>query len=360
MKRIVAILLSIIMILSLAACGGSKDTLSEEEKKELGYKKYQDLGLEFKMGDVWDNADDNLTLGGLGDPENEKEPIYGGLDYGFISNELINEYNDIKENVKDEDERRKKLTEVFSKVKDLFSYVIIREDKLPDDEKLSDLTGKRHNEKIDTIDGLVFYFSYDEYDDEGLSEEAKKMYKSLYDDLENVRKSTIASKPITAQDAITGLKNLDFKVKDLDGNEVSSDIFKDNKLTMVNIWGTFCGPCIKEMPDLEALHQGLGSKGVKILGIIGDIPVGDDEETVKRIEELKATANKIIETKKVTFTNLIPDEYIRTNLVKSIAGFPTSFFVDGDGKIVGKVITGSRSKEEYEEIIMETLESIEK
>ena len=49
-----------------------------------------------------------------------------------------------------------------------------------------------------------------------------------------------------------------FETVDIDGNKVSSaDIFSKHKLTMVNIWGTFCGPCIREMPDLEELRARL-------------------------------------------------------------------------------------------------------
>ena len=52
-----------------------------------------------------------------------------------------------------------------------------------------------------------------------------------------------------------------FETTDIDGNQVSSaDIFSQHKITMVNIWGTFCGPCIDEMPDLEVLSGRLAEK----------------------------------------------------------------------------------------------------
>lgn len=65
-----------------------------------------------------------------------------------------------------------------------------------------------------------------------------------------------------------------FKSIDLDGTEISSDLYSNNKITMVNIWGTFCGPCIREMPDLAKLSQEYKSKGVEIIGI--PIDIADD------------------------------------------------------------------------------------
>ena len=57
-----------------------------------------------------------------------------------------------------------------------------------------------------------------------------------------------------------------FESTDLDGNKITSDIYSNNKITMINIWGTFCGPCIREMPELAQLSEEYKSKGVEIIG----------------------------------------------------------------------------------------------
>lgn len=44
-----------------------------------------------------------------------------------------------------------------------------------------------------------------------------------------------------------------FTAQDLQGNGVNQEILKGKKLTMVNVWATFCDPCINEMPDLGVL-----------------------------------------------------------------------------------------------------------
>jgi thiol-disulfide isomerase/thioredoxin len=150
---------------------------------------------------------------------------------------------------------------------------------------------------------------------------------------------------MTPQESITGMKKLTFNLKDLEGNDVTDAIFKDNKLTMVNIWGTFCGPCKREMPDLQALYEELKDEQISIIGIISDTPSPENEDA----------ARQIIKTSGVKFINLIPDDTIKNNLLTSISGVPTSFFVDSNGRIVGEVITGSMSKEEYQEKMLETL-----
>ena len=48
---------------------------------------------------------------------------------------------------------------------------------------------------------------------------------------------------------------VEFSAQIVNGDAVGSSIFKDYQLTMINIWGTLCKPCINEMPDLEALYQ---------------------------------------------------------------------------------------------------------
>jgi len=341
MKKILTILLVALFALSFIGC--------EDISKKEGYKKYQDIGVEFVMGNVWKTYDDNLMLGGLGDSENDEEPIYNGLEYGFISNELIEEYYDVRDNVEDEDERSQKFTEIFSKVKDLHKIVVFREELVPDKDKLEEVTGCKYNEKLSKKKGFVFYFCYNEFDDSELSEEAKVGYKLLYEDIVKVKKSIKTFKPITPEEAIQELKKIEFNLKDLDGNEINSEeFFKKNKLTMINIWGTFCGPCIREMPDLQELHVELSEEGFAILGIIGDTP---DEENEKLAKEM-------YETKGITFTSIIPDEELKDTLIKSIAGYPTSLFVDSEGNVVGEVITGSRSKEEYLEKIQETFDSL--
>ena len=64
-------------------------------------------------------------------------------------------------------------------------------------------------------------------------------------------------------------QSIKFSAKDIDGKNVSEKVFADSKITMVNVWGTFCGPCIREMPDLGVLNKKYGDD-FQIVGIVID------------------------------------------------------------------------------------------
>lgn len=70
-----------------------------------------------------------------------------------------------------------------------------------------------------------------------------------------------------------------FTAKDLNGNTVTDSIFQEKDLTVVNIWGTFCGPCIEEMPELAGWSKSMPSN-VQIIGLVCDIE-GEEDQTRK-------------------------------------------------------------------------------
>ena len=64
-----------------------------------------------------------------------------------------------------------------------------------------------------------------------------------------------------------------FLTEDVYGNEVGPEIFTENKVTVVNCWGTYCSPCIEEMPELEEWYQEelAAGSGVGIVGLVIDV-----------------------------------------------------------------------------------------
>lgn len=136
---------------------------------------------------------------------------------------------------------------------------------------------------------------------------------------------------------------ISFETVDLEGNPVrSEEIFSENKITMVNLWGTYCGPCIREMPDLEVLRSRLEEKDCAIIGVILDVRDVNDSEMTGYAEE-------IISYTGVTYRNLIPWDSIMEDLPCEF--IPTTFFIDSEGHILGDAAVGARGADEYEALI---------
>lgn len=133
-----------------------------------------------------------------------------------------------------------------------------------------------------------------------------------------------------------------FSAKDTHGRAVDDNIFKDHKLTVVNLWGTFCGPCIEEMPDLQKISEAYSDKDVQVIGIVTDGE--NNDETTKMLEELK-----------VTYLNIIPDKVLNDTLVNKFDYVPATVFVDSEGKILKAFIPGSASEEKFSTIIDELI-----
>ncbi len=140
-------------------------------------------------------------------------------------------------------------------------------------------------------------------------------------------------------------KKISFTTTDIDGNKITSDeLFSKHEVTMINIWATWCGPCINELPDLNELNKSLEKKDCAIVGLVGD---GEDEDSVEE-------AKQILKDCGVEYTNILPwDGAIEKDFVVD-EGWPTSFFVDRDGNIVGEPVVGA-DPEAYEETIEEIL-----
>ena len=139
-----------------------------------------------------------------------------------------------------------------------------------------------------------------------------------------------------------------FTAKDLDGNEVTESVFSQAKLTMINVWGTFCGPCLEEMPDLGELSKEYADAGLQIIGIVSDAT-----ESGTNVEEAK----EIIAQTGADYLHILPSEDLIESWLKDLAFVPATVFVDQNGNIVGELVAGSRDKADWETIIDERMAS---
>lgn len=133
-----------------------------------------------------------------------------------------------------------------------------------------------------------------------------------------------------------------FDTLDVNGNKVTSDIFKDSDITMINLWFTGCSPCIDEMPGIASLYD-TRPEGSSIISICCDAI--EDEDAVE-------FAKEVMEDAGADFATLVPDAQLQEALTNRTNIFPTTIFVDSEGKIVGDVYLGGRMQDEYRQEIL--------
>ena len=132
-----------------------------------------------------------------------------------------------------------------------------------------------------------------------------------------------------------------FESMDAYGQPISSAVFSGKDVTMVNVWGTYCPPCVGEMPELEKLSQ---PESAQMVGLLIDVAKGD--------QSMMAEAQEIIEQTGVTYPSiLVTDELLP--LVYSFQYVPTTLFVDSEGKVIADPVIGA-DLEKY----VSTLESL--
>ena len=143
------------------------------------------------------------------------------------------------------------------------------------------------------------------------------------------------------------IENFDFHTIDIvNGNTVKSeDFYKEKPLTLVNVWGTFCGPCKEEMPDLAKLYDEYKDK-VNFLGVVVDTNVSMDTNV--------GEAQQIIKDSGVNYKNIMPNPNTEDTLV-NITAMPTTFFVNSDGKVLGGFV-GKADKDSLKATIDKLLE----
>lgn len=134
-----------------------------------------------------------------------------------------------------------------------------------------------------------------------------------------------------------------FKSYNLEGKEVTQEIFAGKKLTMINFWGTYCPPCIDEMPELGELGRSM-PEGTQLVGIV--IDVGDKETFEKAL--------KITQGAKADFANVLISQEMVPYL-ETIVAVPTTIFVDAKGKVIGKPVVGARSGKAYRKEVEKAL-----
>ena len=293
-KKILALMLCAMMLLSLAACG-AKD-----------YDKQADM------------SGDSSAM--TGEPKTAEEAL-------ALHKELLERENAL-----------------LSENAELWEKVFMAADKgmtLQED-------GKNYGEfLLDTIEGAKDQFTDEEYEmlkesateisniENKLTELENKYPEIMQESIDGDMSMPAGSDTSTPPDDGSMQKFPAFEGKNLDGNTVKSDeLFSGNTVTVVNFWFTTCNPCVGELAELDALNKELAEKGGSLIGV-NTFTLDGDEAAISE-------AKDVLAKKGATYQNVYFDSDGEAGkFTTNIFAYPTTYVVDRSGNIVGEPIVGA-------------------
>ena len=141
-----------------------------------------------------------------------------------------------------------------------------------------------------------------------------------------------------------------FEGKDLDGNAVKSDeLFSGNAVTVVNFWFTTCNPCVGELAELDALNKELAEKGGALIGV-NTFTLDGDEAAISE-------AKDVLAKKGATYQNVYFDSDGEAGkFTANIFAYPTTYVIDRNGNIVGEPIVGAITEKKQAETLQKLIE----
>ena len=215
---------------------------------------------------------------------------------------------------------------------------------------------------LDTIEGAKDQFTDEEY--EMLKESATEIsnIENKLTELENkypdiMQKSMdgdmsmpAGSDTSTPPDDGSMQKFPAFEGKDLDGNTVKSDeLFSANAVTVVNFWFTTCNPCVGELSELDALNKELAKKGGSLIGV-NTFTLDGDETAISE-------AKDVLAKKGATYQNVYFDSDGEAGkFTTNIFAYPTTYVVDRSGNIVGDPIVGAITEKKQAETLQKLID----
>ena len=308
-KKILALMLCAMMLLSLAACGAK------------GNDKQADM------------SGDSSAM--TGEPKNAEEAL-------ALHKELLE-----RENV------------ILSENTELWEKVFMAADKgmtMQED-------GKNYGDfLLDTVEAAKEQFTDKEYAwlkesateisniENKLTELEEKYPEIMQKSMDGDMSMPAGSDTSTPPDDGSMQKFPAFEGKDLDGNTVKSDeLFSGNTVTVVNFWFTTCNPCVGELAELDALNKELAEKGGSLIGV-NTFTLDGDEAAISE-------AKDVLAKKGATYQNVYFDSDGEAGkFTTNIFAYPTTYVVDRSGNIVGEPIVGAITEKKQAETLQKLIE----
>ena len=222
--------------------------------------------------------------------------------------------------------------------------------------------GKNYGEfLLDTIEGAKDQFTDEEYEmlkesateisniENKLTELENKYPEIMQESIDGAMSVPAGSDMTTPPDDGSMQKFPAFEGKDLNGNTVKSDeLFSANAVTVVNFWFTTCNPCVGELSELDALNKELAKKGGALIGI-NSFTLDGDEKAI-------AEAKEVLAKKGATYQNIyFASDGDAGKFVENVFAYPTTYVVDRNGNIVGDPIVGAITEKKQAETLQKLI-----
>jgi Thiol-disulfide isomerase and thioredoxins len=149
--------------------------------------------------------------------------------------------------------------------------------------------------------------------------------------------------------------------KDLSGGRFDAGNYSKYKVTMINTWATWCSACVGEMPDIGKLAKYYSKNGndVQIVGLLTQTNRATGILLKGITDSERTKAEKIISDTGADYTHILVSENLSSVLSSELNVFPTTFFVNSEGYLIGDPVQGSHSEDEWKSIIKEKLAAVE-
>ena len=187
---------------------------------------------------------------------------------------------------------------------------------------------------------ILSVFSLSACGDGGTSDDPSDNNSSIYDaswvDTNLVPEESGSSK---------GLEN--FTTLDLFGDTLDQSIFADYQVTVVDVWGTYCNPCINAMPTLAKIYHEYEPQGVNVIGLIIDVQGAD----LLPKKDFIVKAMEITDMTGADFQHILLSDNIRYSILKDISAIPASFIVDNEGNLLTGITYGGHSEDQWRELL---------
>ena len=336
MKKKLALLLAMMMLFT-AGCG--KDEAAEQPQLEIQTDfEFAECGLAYTIPDEWvEMENSNLIPASTVSPNGE---IYAKIRFNYTPDENMEELNNIDTSIPVE--------ELMTPIAE---FLVVKESNMETAAVIEELALFSSVEELPSQEAFHFYFLTDYAAGiDHFSDEAKATFHALekyLPDLKNSVKTFLPDEKTVQQAVENNGKYLTFMTNTLEGDPISTAVFYDYDLTVVNFWASYCyTDNIIELDTLQEFYEDLQKEhpNVNFIQVVIDTPASDAEEL----------ALGAYDEYGVTFTGIMPDQHLAKWIMDNLNGLPTTIFVDKEGMPRELKIEGIQDADYY----METTENI--